>query len=169
MPERVARHPSSYPPILPTLPLSHGDLPPLKIDVLHPQLQALLQPKSRAIQQRRRESGHAVERLQHFSHIWHAQHQRTNRPTYLIEQLRRFTGHAGPSTTTMASSATPKQMPCGLTERIFAAESRAALTTSGGRTRWLGVRPTRSRATQMHETCAGVEDHQRGVGGPHAH
>jgi hypothetical protein len=46
-------------PIFLSLSAPHGDLPPLEIEILHPQLEALLQPEPRTIEQRRHDPRNA--------------------------------------------------------------------------------------------------------------
>jgi hypothetical protein len=62
--------------VLRALPLPYGDLAPLEVDVLHPELEALVEPETRAIQEQTDEPRLALERVQHPPHLFPAQDDR---------------------------------------------------------------------------------------------
>jgi len=63
-------------PILLSFPPPHGDLPPLEIEILHPQLEALLQPEPGTIEQRPHDPRNATQLVQHLSNLGRAGHDR---------------------------------------------------------------------------------------------
>ena len=70
LPHGVGQHHS---PIFLSFPPAHGDLPPLEIEILHPQL---LQPEPGTIAQRRHNPRNANQLVQHLSNLGRAEHDR---------------------------------------------------------------------------------------------
>src|SRR5438093_8245236 len=73
LPQRVWQH---HPPILLSFPTPHGDLPPLKIEILHPELKALLQSEPGAIEEGRHNAWDASQLVQNLPYLGRAEHNR---------------------------------------------------------------------------------------------
>lgn len=73
--QRAFRHSRQYGcAVLRPLSAAHHNLPPLEVDVLHPQLQALVQPKPRPVQEQAHQPDLAIESFQQLPDLSPAQH-----------------------------------------------------------------------------------------------
>jgi hypothetical protein len=81
-------------PILVALPAAHRELPPLEVQVLHPQAQCLRQAQAAAVEQRRHDGLDSVQLREQAPDLLPRQHERKPGPSPSLHEVGEFAGLA---------------------------------------------------------------------------